>query len=71
MVLSSVLQFSTLETITRPTVNTAEAAFYLNRKQQTLRGWSSGEKGPIRPLHVHGRLAWPVREIKALMGVSA
>lgn len=62
-------QFSPLETITRPTVNTAEAAFYLNRKAQTLRGWASADTGPIRPLHMHGRLAWPVILIKALMGV--
>ena len=71
MALSTAPQFPTLETITRPTLNTAEAAFYLNRRPQTLRGWASGEIGPIRPLHMHGRLAWPLREIKALMGLPA
>ena len=31
-------QFPPLESVTRPTVDTAAAAYYLNRQQQTLRG---------------------------------
>lgn len=57
-----------LENVTRPTVGTDQAAFYLNRKAQTLREWSS-KGGPIRPRRVHGRLAWPIEDIRELLGV--
>jgi|GEM_PF-847371 hypothetical protein len=60
-----------LETITRPNLTTVEAAYYLNRKPQTLRGYACREDGPIRPLRVHGRLAWPVSELKRVLGVPA
>ena len=59
-----------LEEITRPTVPTEQAAYYLARKPQTLRAWASRENGPIRPLRVHGRLGWPVASIKSLLGVA-
>lgn len=58
-----------LETVTRPSVTTGEAAYYLNRKEQTLRGWACLEKGPIRPRRVGGRLAWDVSALKRLLGV--
>jgi hypothetical protein len=29
------------------------------------------EDGPIRPLRVNGRLAWPVAEIRRVLGVEA
>jgi hypothetical protein len=54
----------------RATLPTAETAFHLNRAEQTLRVWAMNENGPIRPLRVHGRLAWPVNEIRRLLGVS-
>lgn len=54
----------------RSTVDTATAAYYLNRRMQTLQKWSSLGTGPITPVRVMGRLAWPVGEIKKLMGVS-
>jgi hypothetical protein len=63
-------QFPPLESVTRPTVATAAAAYYLNRQQQTLRGWACLENGPLRPLRVHGRLAWPVSELKRVLGVT-
>lgn len=51
-------------------VSTDEAAYYLNRKPQTLRVWSTyPERGVLRPLRVNGRLAWPVAEIRKLLGV--
>ena len=56
-----------LEQITRPTVDTTAAAFYLNRKPQTLRGWACREDGPIRPLRVNGRLAWPVADLQRVL----
>ena len=61
-------QFPSLESVTRPTVPTRDAAYYLNRRPQTLRAWSSLENGPIRPIHVFGKLAWSVSEIRALLG---
>jgi hypothetical protein len=54
----------------RPTVNTATAAYYLNRQAQTLRVWASKESGAIRPIRVNGRLAWPVADLKKLLGVA-
>ena len=64
-------QFPPLETITRPNVDTAAAAFYFSRQQQTLRQWACFDgTGPIRPLRINGRLAWPVREIKRVLGVQ-
>lgn len=62
--------FPELSQVTNPTVTTAEAAYYLNRAQQTLRDWACLERGPLRPIRIHGRLAWPVADIRALLGVS-
>lgn len=64
---TAVTQFPPLETVTRPAVDTAAAAYYLNRKSQTLRGWACLENGPLRPVRVNGRLAWPVAAIKAVL----
>lgn len=58
-----------LEQVTRPAVDTAAAAYYLSRKQQTLRGWACLENGPIRPIRINGRLAWPVAELRRVLGV--
>lgn len=63
--------FPPLESVTRPAVDTAAAAYYLNRQQQTLRGWACHEDGPIRPLRINGRLAWPVAEMRRVLGVAA
>lgn len=62
--------FPPLEQVTRPAVDTAAAAHYLNRRPQTLRGWACMENGPIRPIRINGRLAWPVAGIKAALGVA-
>jgi hypothetical protein len=62
-------QFPALESVTRPTVDTASAAYYLNRKQQTLRCWSIYGEGPVRPIRINGRLAWPVSELRRVLGV--
>jgi hypothetical protein len=59
--------FPPLERETRPTVNTEQAAYYLNRKPQTLRAWACLENGPIRPVRINGRLAWAVADIKRLL----
>lgn len=60
-------QLPPLEQITRPMLPTEEAAYYLNRRPQTLRCWAMREDGLIRPIRINGRLAWPVAEIKALL----
>lgn len=62
--------FPSLELVNRPTVPTEQAAHYLNRRPQTLRGWACLENGPLRPVRVNGRLAWPVAEIKRVLGVA-
>jgi len=59
-----------LEIETRATLPTPEAAFHLNRQPQTLRMWATHENGPLRPLRMNGRLAWPVAAIRQLMGVA-
>ena len=65
-------KFPPLESVTSPTVPTEQAAYYLNRKPQTLRGWACCETGPqgLRPIRIMGRLAWPVAGIKRLLGVA-
>jgi hypothetical protein len=64
-------QFPPLELVTRPTVATNQAAYYLNRAQRTLLIWAcKSGKGPITPLRVGGRLAWPVADIKRVLGVG-
>lgn len=59
-----------LERETRAALPTPEAAFHLNRAQQTLRLWAMRGDGPIQPLRINGRLAWPVARIKELVGVT-
>ena len=62
--------FIPLEQVTRPNLTTEETAYYTNRKSQTLRAWACHENGPIKPLRINGRLAWPTSSIKALLGVK-
>lgn len=62
-------QYPPIEQLNRSAVTTNEAAFYLNRKPQTLRIWAMRENGLIRPLRINGRLAWPVSEIKKLLNL--
>lgn len=61
-----------LERETRAALPTSEAAFHLNRAQQTLRLWAMRDgSGAIRPLRINGRLAWPVAELRRVLGVAA
>lgn len=60
-------QFTPLEQVNNPNVPTNAAAYYIDRKPQTLRAWACLENGPIRPIRINGRLAWSVLEIKALV----
>lgn len=59
-----------LERETRVALPTTEAAFHLNRAQQTLRLWACLENGPLRPIRINGRLAWPVSELRRVLGVA-
>jgi hypothetical protein len=60
-------QFPPIEAVTSPTVPTDQAAFYLNRKPQTLRKHACYETLPIKPIRISGRLAWRVADLKALV----
>ena len=66
-------QFPPLELVNRPTVPTEQAAHYLLRRPQTLRGWACAETFPdgLRPVRINGRLGWPVAGIRAALGVAA
>jgi len=55
----------------RTAIPTKEAAPYLDRSKQTLRTWACSGTGPIKPLRINGRLAWPVADIQRLLGVAA
>ena len=56
-----------LEQENRSHVLTHQTAYYLNRKDQTLRAWACFENGPIRPIRINGRLAWKVADIRNLL----
>ena len=64
-------QFIPLELETRPTVDTAAAAFYLRKAPQTLRIYACTESGPLRPLRVGAHLHWRTADIRKLLGVPA
>lgn len=63
--------FPPLETVTRPNITTEQAAYYLNRRPQTMRIWACRENGPVRPIRINGRLAWPVADIRRIAEVGA
>jgi len=57
--------------VTREVLTTDEAAFYLNRRPQTLRAWACLTSGPCMPVRIMGRLAWKVADIKRLLELGA
>lgn len=61
------IQYPALICETRTVVDTNEAAFHLGRQPQTLRKWAAYESGPLRPVRIHGRLAWNVNDIKRIV----
>lgn len=63
--------FPPLEQENRDIITTEAAAFYLNRAPQTLRAWACLENGPLRPIRVHGRLAWRVADIQKILSGGA
>lgn len=62
--------FPALELENRPFVSTAQAAYYMGRRPQTLRSWACFENGALRPHRIHGRLAWSVADIRSILGVQ-
>jgi hypothetical protein len=70
---SKTKEFPPLETVSRPTVPTDQAAHYLLRQPQTLRYWAMTQTYPdgLAPVRVGNRLGWPVTGIKAALGVAA
>lgn len=62
--------FVSLDSETRVAVDTACAAYHLSRRPQTLRIWACMENGPLRPTRINGRLAWPVAELRRILGVA-
>lgn len=60
-----------LERETRANLPTHEAAYHLNRAQQTLRLWAMHQNGPVRPIRVNGRLAWPVSDLRRILQVQS
>jgi hypothetical protein len=67
---TSAATYPPLDQETRHAVDTDCAAFHLNREPQTLRVWACRENGPIRPLRINGRLAWPTAELRRLLGCA-
>lgn len=61
------IKFQPLENEMHSVIPTAQAAYYLNRKSQTLRAWACFDNGPIRPIRINGRLAWSVPAIRNLL----
>lgn len=55
---------------TRAALPTDEAARHLGRSPKTLLCWSTEDRGPIRPMRIGGRLAWPVADLRRLLGVE-
>lgn len=64
------MNYPLLQSLEKPILTTKEAAFYLNRKPQTLRHWSHKKTGDILPLVINGRLGWRVDDIKKLFGIN-
>ena len=61
--------FIPLQLETRTHVTTDVMCYHLGRKTQTARIWACHENGPLRPIRVHGRLAWSVADIRRLLCV--
>lgn len=51
------LDFPSIEQITRSHIPTDQAAYYCNRRPQTMRHWACFENGLIKPIRINGRLA--------------
>lgn len=62
----SLAVFAPLEQQTKPTLTTEEAAYYCNRRPQTLRAWNCLQPvGVPRAKNLNGRLAWRTNDIRS------
>ena len=61
------LKFPPISAVTTEFVRTDQAAHYLNREPQTLRGWASRRDGPLEPKHSGRLLVWAVADIRKLL----
>lgn len=68
---AKIVQLMPLALEARTSLPTSEAAAHLSRAPQTLRLWAMRDDGPLRPMRVNGRLAWPVAELRRVLGVPA
>lgn len=64
------MQYPPLESVTKPTLTTAEYAYYTNIQPQTARIHACKENGPLRPRRINGRLHWNTADTKRLLGVA-
>lgn len=48
-------------------LNTHDAAKALMRQEATLRRWAFTKRGPVQPVRINRRLAWPVDQIVAVL----
>ena len=61
-----------LELVTKPNLTTAEIAYYTNQVENTWRIHACRETFPegLRPLRIGGRLNWPTKGAKRLLGIT-
>ncbi|MDM7950085.1 DNA-binding protein [Hydrogenophaga sp.] len=72
MTTATIQQFPPLESVSRPAVDTAAAAYYLNRRPQTLRCWAMNSgTGPVSCIRINGRLAWKVSDLRRVLGLAS
>lgn len=63
-------EFPPLAEVTAEVVSTKAAAFYINRKADTLRRYAKMENPPITPRVFGKQFLWRTADIKALLGVT-
>lgn len=56
-----------LEKEARRNLPTIEAAQHLNVSAQTMRKWACKQSGPLTPVRIAGRLAWPVASLLSVV----
>jgi hypothetical protein len=56
-----------LDKETRYSIDTRTAAAYLGLAENTLRIWSSTQRGPLAPVKVGNRLRWKTDAIRSLL----
>ncbi len=60
-------KFPPLESITSEFLDTATAAYHLNRRPQTLRWWHHIGADHIRAVRRNGRLAWRTDDVRKFL----